>query len=381
LKPSFNYKRATPTTTTTTTPSPPTPVSQEDEADYPYHFYLDFDDEPDANNANDDETNKKLKQQQQQDSSPEESLPVASSLLYPNREEEQRQLHQNNIWSDYYIKPAEAEDSSSVGVAKVPLSDLVQDNYTIPSLRDYKFPQFKPQHTESIQSASATATATTANSPASAYFPNYSEEDLENVADLDDSHVHYDHSKYFVKTKPRDVSSSVANLYNSFYYEPPSYSTKTVPNPVKAKFPLAHETDKLINFFTNSIQFNKDKKEDGDDDDDEDAGQERAVEGGTSPMTTIKMSSSTSTTTTSTPIPTDSPPAESILSPAKSLDNSIIIPSVAPPLSTTTDATSIPGMPGIDYPIFGEIPITDFDCMKQRYKGFFADTETKCQVK
>ena len=37
-------------------------------------------------------------------------------------------------------------------------------------------------------------------------------------------------------------------------------------------------------------------------------------------------------------------------------------------------------MPGIDYPILDEIPQTSFDCQKQRYKGFFADVETKCQV-
>lgn len=38
------------------------------------------------------------------------------------------------------------------------------------------------------------------------------------------------------------------------------------------------------------------------------------------------------------------------------------------------------GRPGIDYPIFDEIPKTQFDCKEQRYKGFFGDTETKCQV-
>ncbi|XP_050667060.1 uncharacterized protein LOC126966841 [Leptidea sinapis] len=39
-----------------------------------------------------------------------------------------------------------------------------------------------------------------------------------------------------------------------------------------------------------------------------------------------------------------------------------------------------PGRPGIDYPILTVIPQTKFDCKTQRYKGFFADPETRCQV-
>ncbi|CAG7732873.1 unnamed protein product [Allacma fusca] len=55
----------------------------------------------------------------------------------------------------------------------------------------------------------------------------------------------------------------------------------------------------------------------------------------------------------------------------------------SPSSSTNTanaDATSIPGVPGVDYPILSEIPFTGFDCQLQRYKGFFADVDTKCQA-
>lgn len=38
------------------------------------------------------------------------------------------------------------------------------------------------------------------------------------------------------------------------------------------------------------------------------------------------------------------------------------------------------GRPGIDYPVFSEIPKTNFNCRDQRYKGFFGDPETDCQV-
>lgn len=39
-----------------------------------------------------------------------------------------------------------------------------------------------------------------------------------------------------------------------------------------------------------------------------------------------------------------------------------------------------PGRPGIDYPTLSVIPKTSFDCKTQRYKGFFGDPETQCQV-
>ncbi|XP_044250038.1 transcription factor Zelda [Drosophila takahashii] len=38
------------------------------------------------------------------------------------------------------------------------------------------------------------------------------------------------------------------------------------------------------------------------------------------------------------------------------------------------------GRAGIDYPNYAEIPQTSFECTKQRYKGFFGDPETNCQV-
>ncbi|XP_027839021.2 uncharacterized protein LOC114121064 [Aphis gossypii] len=39
-----------------------------------------------------------------------------------------------------------------------------------------------------------------------------------------------------------------------------------------------------------------------------------------------------------------------------------------------------PGRPGVDYPTLSVIPKTSFDCKTQRYKGFFGDPETLCQV-
>ncbi|XP_070490649.1 uncharacterized protein [Chironomus tepperi] len=38
------------------------------------------------------------------------------------------------------------------------------------------------------------------------------------------------------------------------------------------------------------------------------------------------------------------------------------------------------GRPGIDYPNYHKIPETSFSCKEQRYKGFFGDPDTKCQV-
>lgn len=38
------------------------------------------------------------------------------------------------------------------------------------------------------------------------------------------------------------------------------------------------------------------------------------------------------------------------------------------------------GRPGTDYPTLSVIPKTRFDCKTQRYKGFFGDPETRCQV-
>lgn len=41
---------------------------------------------------------------------------------------------------------------------------------------------------------------------------------------------------------------------------------------------------------------------------------------------------------------------------------------------------STPGRAGVDYPAYAEIPETEFTCKSQRYKGFFADPDTNCQV-
>ncbi|XP_058443255.1 uncharacterized protein LOC131425398 [Malaya genurostris] len=38
------------------------------------------------------------------------------------------------------------------------------------------------------------------------------------------------------------------------------------------------------------------------------------------------------------------------------------------------------GRPGVDYPNLSKIPETSFSCKEQRYKGFFGDPETNCQV-
>ncbi|CAB3250671.1 unnamed protein product [Arctia plantaginis] len=47
---------------------------------------------------------------------------------------------------------------------------------------------------------------------------------------------------------------------------------------------------------------------------------------------------------------------------------------------TSDDEGGTPGQPGIDYPILTVIPPTSFNCKTQRYKGFFADPESRCQV-
>ncbi|XP_031640677.1 uncharacterized protein LOC116352314 [Contarinia nasturtii] len=38
------------------------------------------------------------------------------------------------------------------------------------------------------------------------------------------------------------------------------------------------------------------------------------------------------------------------------------------------------GEPGVDFPVFSVIPKTSFNCSEQRYKGFFGDPDTSCQV-
>lgn len=48
------------------------------------------------------------------------------------------------------------------------------------------------------------------------------------------------------------------------------------------------------------------------------------------------------------------------------------------PLDTQEGGT--PGKPGVDYPALATIPKTSFNCKTQRYKGFFGDPDTNCQV-
>ncbi|XP_056636744.1 uncharacterized protein LOC130445217 [Diorhabda sublineata] len=40
---------------------------------------------------------------------------------------------------------------------------------------------------------------------------------------------------------------------------------------------------------------------------------------------------------------------------------------------------SIPGRPGSDYPVLSTVPYTNFYCDDQKYPGFYADPETRCQ--
>ncbi|XP_076357680.1 uncharacterized protein LOC143250674 [Tachypleus tridentatus] len=38
------------------------------------------------------------------------------------------------------------------------------------------------------------------------------------------------------------------------------------------------------------------------------------------------------------------------------------------------------GEPGVDFPVFAEVPETEFQCSAQEHPGYYADPETKCQV-
>ena len=42
---------------------------------------------------------------------------------------------------------------------------------------------------------------------------------------------------------------------------------------------------------------------------------------------------------------------------------------------------SVPGLPGLDYPILSVVPYTNFYCDNMPWPGFYADTEARCQVK
>ncbi|KAI2798441.1 hypothetical protein BLOT_012722 [Blomia tropicalis] len=43
-------------------------------------------------------------------------------------------------------------------------------------------------------------------------------------------------------------------------------------------------------------------------------------------------------------------------------------------------AAALPGTPGTDYPIYGLIPRTSFNCRDHKWAGYYADVETQCQV-
>ncbi|XP_012265836.2 uncharacterized protein LOC105691726 [Athalia rosae] len=47
---------------------------------------------------------------------------------------------------------------------------------------------------------------------------------------------------------------------------------------------------------------------------------------------------------------------------------------------TRSSGEEIPGEAGKDYPIFADVPKTGFECVSQRYPGYYADEEAGCQV-
>lgn len=49
-------------------------------------------------------------------------------------------------------------------------------------------------------------------------------------------------------------------------------------------------------------------------------------------------------------------------------------------LPPDTDNDGIPGRAGVEYPILSAVPPTSFSCSKQPLNGYYADTETACQV-
>lgn len=49
-------------------------------------------------------------------------------------------------------------------------------------------------------------------------------------------------------------------------------------------------------------------------------------------------------------------------------------------LPPDSDNDGIPGRAGIEYPVLAQVPTTSFSCSKQPLNGYYADTETACQV-
>ncbi|KAH9501561.1 hypothetical protein DERF_012402 [Dermatophagoides farinae] len=74
-----------------------------------------------------------------------------------------------------------------------------------------------------------------------------------------------------------------------------------------------------------------------------------------------------------------SPPSSYTVSLIRVSINSKIIATVSTVADNEIGEANVPGVPGVDYPIFGHIPDTDFQCSKQQYPGFYSDIETGCQ--
>ncbi|ODM96078.1 hypothetical protein Ocin01_10594 [Orchesella cincta] len=215
------------------------------------------------------------------------------------------------------------------------------------------------------------------------------EEGLENVVDLND-----EHSKYFVKTKPRSETVSRNNIYSNFYYEPPSFSTKSVLIPVKtnrklfvfasAKPPTQNSHHENSHNHDDTELSHQDRTTTFPNDDSERSYEIQAQQNNAKNKTLDVFTSQSilsKVTLNGSKANSDSKMLEreetSVSSTAASISSGT---STTEATTTTTDATSIPGTPGVDYPIFYEIPQTGFDCKNQRYKGFFADIDTKCQA-
>ena len=41
---------------------------------------------------------------------------------------------------------------------------------------------------------------------------------------------------------------------------------------------------------------------------------------------------------------------------------------------------SIPGEPGVDFPVYSAVPDTGFDCAAQTFPGIYGDVDGNCQV-
>lgn len=68
-----------------------------------------------------------------------------------------------------------------------------------------------------------------------------------------------------------------------------------------------------------------------------------------------------------------------------SMNKGYVAPNEIAPPETKMPKTSAKygatrGKPNVDYPVYATIPETSFSCKDQRYKGFFGDPATRCQV-